>query len=324
MEKIIKPTISVVMPVYNAESYLSLAIDSILKQTFTNFELIIINDGSTDDSLKIIKKYIKIDNRIKLINNEINKGLIPTLNIGLGCANGEYIARMDADDICVLDRFKFQVEYLNSHPDIFLIAGSFYIIDEHGKILRKKQKEYNDDQIKVTLLKSGIIHHPTVMFRNKNGVFYREKLTNGEDRDLWLRFISEGKKLYISSKIVLYYRIHEKSISSNTALTQKAYIKKVVEWYNQRQNTGKDDYDSFDPKTLIKVEGNSVEINKKRQIKLLFLSDYNSKVVRDEIKLYWVSMGLLSWCLSYVLYFICSLPEPLSYLIREKIRKLWE
>jgi len=324
MEKIIKPTISVIMPIFNAETYLSLALESILDQSFCDFELILINDGSTDNSLNIIRKFQQNDSRIILINNDVNRGLIPSLNLGLRKAKGKYIARMDADDICTLDRFEFQVDYLNNHPEIFLVAGSFYIIDENGNILRKKQKEYTNEQIKSKLLKSGIIHHPTVMFRNDSSVYYRDKLTHGEDRDLWLRFISEGKRMYMSTKIVLYYRIHEKSISSSTALTQRAYIKKVLEWHSQRVKTGKDSYEFFDPKTLIKSEGDLNETNKRRKIKLVFLSDFDSVTVLNVIRKYWKDEGFFSWYTSFFLYLICIMPENLSMFIRDKIRKNWE
>jgi len=130
------PIVSVILPIFNAEKYLSVCIESVLNQTFQDFELILINDGSTDGSSVIIKKYEQLDKRVKVFNNDHNLGIIDTLNVGLRLAKGKYIARMDSDDICVEDRLKYQVDYLDEHEYIFLIGGSFYLIDENGLVLR--------------------------------------------------------------------------------------------------------------------------------------------------------------------------------------------
>ena len=324
MHEIKNPTISVVMPVYNAELYLNIAIESVLNQTFKDFELILINDGSIDNSLKIIKLYAENDSRIVIIDNAINKGLVNSLNAGLIISKGTYIARMDADDISTENRFQSQVDYLNRNKDIFLISGSFYIIDEEGKIIRIKQNEYNNEQIVKKIIKFGIIHHPTVMFRNQLDILYREKAIHGEDLDLWSRLITLGKKMYVSPDLILYYRIHKKSMSSEHSLTQRAFIKKVLEWHNQRLKTGKDEYDLFDPNSLMKDEGDLNIVNQKRQIKLVFLSDCRSDIIRDSIKKYWKENGPFSWWTSYLLYFICLLPNKTTLYIRKKIRGLWE
>jgi glycosyltransferase involved in cell wall biosynthesis len=121
MNNKISPKISVVMPVYNGKEYLALAVESILRQTFADFEFIIINDGSTDNSADIAASYE--DPRIKLLHNDKNLGLIPSFNRGLENSRGEYIARMDADDIAFPDRFKKQVAFLDDHPDIALCGS---------------------------------------------------------------------------------------------------------------------------------------------------------------------------------------------------------
>ncbi|MDD4353774.1 MAG: glycosyltransferase family A protein, partial [Candidatus Nanoarchaeia archaeon] len=124
--------ISVIMSAYNTERYIAEAIESILNQTFKDFEFIIIDDGSTDDSLKIIKRYVKKDRRIKLIHNKKNIGLTKSLNKGLKIAKGQYIARMDADDISLPQRFQIQYDFLEKNKDIFLIGTTAFLIDDKG------------------------------------------------------------------------------------------------------------------------------------------------------------------------------------------------
>ena len=115
--------VSVILPIYNASTYLKECIDSLINQTYSNIEIIAINDGSTDESVKIIEQYMKKDNRIKLYNNEKNMKLIYTLNKGLSLSSGDYIARMDSDDICRLNRIEKQVEFMEKNKDIQLCGS---------------------------------------------------------------------------------------------------------------------------------------------------------------------------------------------------------
>ena len=153
------PTLSVIMSVYNAEKYLSQAIESILNQSFEDFEFIIIEDCSTDNSLKIIKNYVINDKRIRIIQKAKNKkmrGFIENLNIGLSEAKGKYIARMDSDDISHPDRFEKQVLFLDSHPNVFMVGSAINFIDENGKLIRKYEALETDDKIKKQMIKKNI------------------------------------------------------------------------------------------------------------------------------------------------------------------------
>ena len=129
MSEAVQPKISVVMPAYNAENYIREAIDSILAQTFRDFEFLIIDDGSTDHTVEIIRSYS--DSRIRLYQNERNMGVAATLNRGLDLARGEYIARMDADDISLPERFAKQAAYMDAHPDV-AVCGSNIILFSEG------------------------------------------------------------------------------------------------------------------------------------------------------------------------------------------------
>jgi len=179
------PKISVIMSVYNGERYLKQAIESILNQTFTDFELIIVNDGSTDNSLKIIQSYD--DTRIRLINNKANIGLTKSLNKAIKQAHGKYIARQDADDISLHNRFEEQLRYFERYLNVALLGTSVYLIDENGKTLGKRIALTNPGK---QLLKENQFNHGSTMFKKEAVVRlgeYNELLRYSQDYELWLR-----------------------------------------------------------------------------------------------------------------------------------------
>ncbi|SDG63888.1 Glycosyltransferase involved in cell wall bisynthesis [Selenomonas sp. WCT3] len=214
-------TISVVMSVYNGERYLSEAIDSILNQSYDDFEFIIIDDCSTDNSVDIIKSYN--DNRIRLVRNEENLRLPASLNKGIKLASGKYIARMDADDISLMDRFSKQVKYLEEHPEVTALGGSFQVIDCGGCNLYKHHA-LTDEKLERYYLIPSPLAHPTVMMRREtiidNNLFYDERYSSAQDYDLWLR-IRKQFKIANLPDVLLKYRIHKKSISTIRAQEQQ-------------------------------------------------------------------------------------------------------
>ena len=201
MSIINKPLLSVVIPVYNGEKYLNKAIDSILNQTFREFEFIIINDGSTDNSQRIIESYT--DNRIIVINKP-NTGLIDTLNMGISASTGEWIARMDADDISYPTRFAEQLKFIQD--DIAVIGSQACLIDEFDKIYGETRFDCENDKIRKKLrqYKSNIIH-PSVII-NKSMINrvggYDPKMEVAEDYDLWLRLSGVGKIINVNKKLI--------------------------------------------------------------------------------------------------------------------------
>jgi len=200
-----KPKISVVMPVYNSEKYLKESIGSILNQTFKDFEFIIINDASTDNSLNVIKSYK--DKRIKLITNNKNLGVSKTRNIGLDLSSGKYIAVMDSDDISLLDRLRLQFDYLERQKHIFLLGGSAIFIDEDGKEIRRFRKYDNFRMLAWRLPKSCGIIHSSVMFRNEKNIFYSEIYPSSEDYNLYLDLLVKGKNLTNMPQFLIKYRV---------------------------------------------------------------------------------------------------------------------
>lgn len=237
------PKISVVMPVYNGENYLTEAIDSILSQTFTDFELLIINDGSSDRSEQIIQSYP--DDRIVYIKNEKNIGLIKTLNKGLDLAKGEYIARMDQDDISHPERFSRQVALLEENLEIGVCGTWFTLFSENGKDRVIKHPE-SHKSIKIGLIIKSLIGHPTVMMRKNamNNYRYDVNYQAAEDYELWTRLIRITKFHNIQESL-LQYRLHDTNMTVLENSTQVANTKIITA--NQLKE--------------IEIEGNSENID---------------------------------------------------------------
>ena len=207
------------MSVYNGEKYLAEAIESILGQTFTDFEFIIINDGSSDRSVEIIQEYGKQDGRIRLIENENNIGLALSLNKGIDAARGRYIARMDADDISLPDRFAIQVNYLESHQEIWVLGSSIQIIDEKGRVMR--QVDYPSDpgvlRWNMMLGAEGIVCHPACMLRKElfEAVGYYKNFPTSQDLELWTRlFFMEDLHITNLRDVLFSSRNHADQVST--------------------------------------------------------------------------------------------------------------
>lgn len=285
------PKISVIMSVYDGEKYLDESIQSILNQTFKDFEFIIINDCSTDNSLYIIKQYATKDKRIVLIENEENIGLTKSLNKGLKIAKGKYIARMDADDVALSERFNKQYNYLEKNKNVFLLGTSAMMIDEDGNRSIKITAITQEKKIYSRLRKKNTIIHSSIMFRNDFELFYRENFKYAQDYDLYLRVLSEGKIIKNILEVLLYYRVCKNSISFSRMGTQIIYSMVANKYYLERSKYGKDSYyelnDNFvyelqfkDPyrKSLQKANIKSSfainEFKKTRRLCLEYIKDY--------------------------------------------------
>lgn len=209
-------TVSVIMPVYNAEKYLDEAITSILRQTYTNFELIIVNDGSTDSSLQIIRYYAGSDKRIRIIDRP-NKGLIASLNEAIDIAKGDYIARMDADDCSLSVRFEKQVAYLSEH-NADLVGGHYLDMNSAGKIVNTTIVPVGREALIACLALRPPFAHGSVMFRRSfwvnNGMKYGQRFKEAEDYALWQEFYTKGARLANIDEFIFKYRQHGESFSA--------------------------------------------------------------------------------------------------------------
>jgi glycosyltransferase involved in cell wall biosynthesis len=203
--------LTVVLPVYNAEKYVKDAINSVLNQTYRDFEFIIIDDGSKDDSLAVIKQCVGSDSRVKVISRE-NKGLAYTLNEGASLAQGEFYARMDADDIATLDRFEKQMNFIAKHE--LDICGAWHkLFGAQQSVVPFPETE---DEIRIGLLFNSPFSHPTVIMKSHiiKDLGYRTEFNGAEDYDLWERAVRAGYRMYNIPEVLYYYRIHPDQVSS--------------------------------------------------------------------------------------------------------------
>lgn len=218
------PVVTVLMPVHNAEQYLGAAIESILAQTYRDFEYLIINDGCTDNSRQIITHYI--DPRIRLVDNEGNLGLTATLNRGLSLARGRFVARQDADDISFPQRLVKQVDFLNLHPEVALVGTQGYIIDHEGNYLSFLVTALDMVSIRWRQCFDNSFVHSAVMFR-KDVVWnelggYNAQFSYCQDFELWSRLLQKYRAANLPDRLIKW-RDHRQSMTvkmSELALTE--------------------------------------------------------------------------------------------------------
>lgn len=298
--------ISVVMPVYNSEKFLSSAIESILNQSLYEFEFLIFNDASTDNSKEIINEYIKLDNRIKFYDSSINKGYSYWLNESLKYLNFNYLARMDADDISDKFRFEKQYNFLKKNQEYSVVGSFINIINETDRFIRKLKYPINDDEIKKDLKKFSTFAHPSTMintfYLNKVGG-YRAIFEPAEDYDLWIR-LSKISKLKNIDEYLLSYRRHSSSVSlkrKEEQLLKTFFIKKNYEYI-------------YKDKDLIKT----FEINKitKKLCQKLFKDfNQNNEIVFGIIYSEYLNKNLINFILKLIPFI---LKNPLYFYKRLK------
>jgi hypothetical protein len=219
------------MPVYNGERYLASALESVLGQTFAQFQFLVIDDGSTDGSMKILRRYARHDVRLKIVSRE-NRGLVATLNEGLAIAQGEFVARMDADDISLPRRLEMQVAHMEAHDDVVCLGGYYQLIDHRGRLLTTMQPPHDHPALEEQLLAGHTpICHPSAMMRRAVALGaggYDPKMMLAEDLDLWLR-LGEIGNLAVLPAPVVQYRLHGKSVSEKAGLRQRDVARSACE-----------------------------------------------------------------------------------------------
>jgi glycosyltransferase involved in cell wall biosynthesis len=218
--------VSVLMAVHNGEKYLRQAVESILKQTYSDFEFVIVDDGSGDNTVAILDEYAARDSRMVLARNDVNMGLARSLNRGLDLARGDYIARMDADDVNLPGRFAAQISFLEDHPDIGLVGTAAYFIDSRDSVGQLVQYPQSHDLLCwIMCFFENPVIHPSVMARRKiikdlGG--YDEACSTSQDYDLWSRMAARTKLANIQ-EAYLYLRKHEESISHTRHQMQQEF-----------------------------------------------------------------------------------------------------
>ena len=285
------------MSVFNGEKYLREAVDSILNQTFTDFEFIIINDGSTDNTKAILESYN--DRRISLIHQK-NIGLTKSLNKALFLSVGNYIARQDSDDISEPERLKHQIEFLTKNSDI-AVTGSFVVaIDKYGNEFTKWTYPETDKDIKTQLLKNNIFCHGSVMFRKDcvmNVGYYREAFRTSQDYDLWLR-ISEK---YNMANIPQYLYKLRRNIASITRRNMEQQINNhllAIELAKERRIIGNDSLNEIDMDKIILYLRKKYKIKYKNIIKQK--SIFYFAYCKESVQLHEYNEALVLWLRSFV------------------------
>lgn len=227
------PKISAIMSVYNGETYLKEAIESVKNQTFKDWELIVINDCSTDSTGEILAELALTDSRIKVYTNEVNLRLPASLNKAVSFCSGKYIARMDADDICLPDRFEKQYTFMEQHQDIALSSCRFMTVKNGVYASGGAGGRCDNNALRAMLLVANPILHPGVIARAEvmKALQYDTSLTCTEDLELWTRMAAENKKMQILPECLLIYRLHEKQITSTTLERQHTEVLKIQQKY---------------------------------------------------------------------------------------------
>jgi len=207
-----KPLVSIVMPVRNGEKYLPQAIDSLVQQTYRQWELVVVNDNSKDNTLSILKKYAKKYNRIFVYSTKRRVGISRALELGLKKAKGDFIARMDADDICLPERLAKQVSYLKRRSDVVAIGAQCYVINAKGKHIGKKKFPLTYPEIYDFAFKFNPVQHPTLMFVRsrlpEDFEYYHDSFDGAEDLDLLFKLFRYGR-VENMNQYLLKYRIHQ-------------------------------------------------------------------------------------------------------------------
>lgn len=288
----ISPKVSVVMSVYNGEEYLREAIESILNQTFEDFEFIVINDGSSDRTKDILESYS--DPRIRIFHQE-NMGLTRSLNNALVLAKGSYIARQDADDISLPHRFQVQKQFLDDNPDIGLIGASSTRIHSNGREIGVVQFPTDNESLQKALLHYNPFFHGSTMFRtdciNRVG-YYRDFFACAQDYDLWLR-ISESTNLSNIPDVLYSQRWHSKSITSSRLYSQLLFRDLAKDLAVQRRRSGTDQelYNHYVNTFEDIYKANEKRLKSEVQVHITNWIDENIKV-KDFSSAYYLAMNL--------------------------------
>lgn len=291
--------ISVLMSVYNeSERELNESISSVLSQTYKNFEFIIVNDNPENKKLKVIlERWSNKDTRINILNNKENIGLAMSLNKAAKVAKGKYLARMDADDIAIENRFQLQLDYLEKNADIDLICSNFYFIDDCSKIINREFVYLSKTQLRKLLPIWNTIHHPTVMMKKTSftKVGGYRNFPCAQDYDLWLRMLTSNFEFYMLHDKLLKYRIRDNSTTSSKRLLQVLTMNYIKALYKERLKNNTDSYSETDYQNYLEKKNyyNDDYIKNLMEKRKLFKNIQKDIKNKNYIKSIWILLYLL-------------------------------
>lgn len=235
--------VSIVMATYNRAAYISKAIESVFSQTFKDFEFIIVNDGSTDETSKILSELQKEYSVVKIINNDSNIDISKSLNKGIRAANGKYIARIDDDDFWLNPKkLEKQIHFLENNPEHVIVGGGVVRVDASGKEILHVLLSEKDEDIRKAILQNNPFAHSNTVFRkeawNKVGG-YDEKLNFSEDWDLWMRLAAIGKLYNFQEYFLKYLKAGQNKMNDSTSVTREnAKINIKLRWKHRKEFPG--------------------------------------------------------------------------------------
>jgi len=237
--------------VFNEEKHLSKAVDSVLNQRFGDFELLLIDDHSTDGSFGLMQTYGEIDDRVVVLRTPTNSGPARARNLGLEKARGKYVAILDADDVNMPERLQAQHAYMEEHGEIYLTGGNVVLIDGDDREVNVwESATYQAKDVQQTLPIRNCIAHSSVMFRNSGEFTYREKFEVSEEYDLYLNMLTAGRRLANIPEFLVKYRLCPQSLTFQQSEKIHLYAEKARQFYEQRLKEGKDEYQDFSPEDL--------------------------------------------------------------------------
>ena len=296
------PIISIILPVYNSENYILECLESIKNQTMQNFEVILIDDKSTDKSLKITKCYLKnnLYGKFKIIRNKSNIGITRSLNKAFKISNGKYIARIDADDINKPDRFEIQFKYLEKNHDISIVGSNVEYIDKDSRFIHYSDLPLSHMDIKSSLFLYNPIIHSTIFFRKK--IFskypYNEKFNTSQDYEMYCRIIHSHKFTNIRKSLVKF-RFHDQSISSHKKKLQKKNSLVIQKRYYKNNFKNLFPTNSFKLFTNLfmsdykKIFKNISDLKKFFIDMLMFFNDLNKKIKNVQLEYFFLERLLI-------------------------------
>lgn len=231
MDKDAMPLVSAVMAVCNGKpEFIHEAVDSVLNQTYSNLELLIMDDSDEEPAIQAIDSY-RSDSRVHIYREDHKAGFVPSLNKGLSLAKGDYIARMDADDVAYSERFEKQARYLHTHPDADILGGQIDIIDENGTVTGSRHYPLGGLKLAAFFLLRTPVAHPAVMFRRTiadAGYRYDESLKKAEDIDFWLRLYNDGYRIENIADVLVKFRIESGFLEKRvTNKLQEDYVLRI-------------------------------------------------------------------------------------------------
>lgn len=247
-----KPKVSVVITGKNVEKTIAKAIESIQDQSLKDWELIVVDDASTDNTYSILSGIQKKDKRIKILRNKVNKERCVSRNLAIEEANGDYIAVLDGDDYALPTRLAKESVYLDTHPNCYLVGARTELIDEDGNKIGESWGLGFDGDITEHIKEQNRLVHSSIMFRNKKEFWYRDNMRFAEDYDLFMQMVCADKEIHILQEILVKYTTKKDLVYNEYLINQKYTQEAIKYWYKQKKENYKDIYDSVDRNNLKK------------------------------------------------------------------------